>query len=86
MWKELQEMNKAGKLPPLLASLYFAPHRPMFELYDLGTDPHELNNLAGTRAAATIERELKAQLQEWMIANRDFAPLPVPPPTKATKK
>ncbi len=29
-----------------------------------------------------MERELKAALQEWMILQRDFLPLPVPPPSK----
>jgi N-sulfoglucosamine sulfohydrolase len=79
MWQELQAMNKAGTLPPKLAALYFAPTRPMFEVYDLATDPAELVNLAGKPSAAAVETELKAALQEWMIVNRDFAPLPVPP-------
>lgn len=82
MWKELQEMNREGKLSPELAKLYFAPTRPMFELYDLSADPHELKNLTGTKEAAAVERELKAVMQEWMILQRDFAPLPVPPPAK----
>jgi N-sulfoglucosamine sulfohydrolase len=84
MWKELVQMNKDGKLPPELAALYFAPTRPMFELYDLENDPNELKNLAGT-ADATEERKLKAALQEWMILQRDFVPLPIPPPAKKKK-
>lgn len=82
MWKELQELNKAGKLPPEMAKMYFSPTRPMFELFDLEADPHELKNLAGTKDHAELERELKAVLQEWMILQRDFVPLPVPPPAK----
>ena len=42
-------------------------------------------NLAGTKGIAGVEKELKAALQEWMILNRDFAPLPVPPPAKKKK-
>ena len=83
MWEELEAKNKAGTLDPKLAKLYFAPTRPMFEMYDLTLDPSEMNNLAGTPAAAKVEKELKAALQEWMILNRDFAPLPVPPPGKS---
>jgi arylsulfatase A-like enzyme len=79
MWKDLQQRNKEGKLSPELSQLYFAPTRPMFELYDLEADPAELTNLAGTPGAATIEDELKTELQEWMILQRDFLPLPVPP-------
>ena len=78
-WKELQQMHKDGKLDPLFERLYFSPTRPMFELFDLEADPSELKNLIGTKEAAGIEKELKAALQEWMILQRDFLPLPVPP-------
>ncbi|MEJ7636891.1 MAG: sulfatase [Singulisphaera sp.] len=79
-WKELGRMHRDGKLAPALSRLYFAERRPMFELYDLEADPAELHNLAGTPEAAAVEKELKAALQEWMILQRDFLPLPVPPP------
>lgn len=78
-------MNAAGKLPPELSRLYFSPTRPMFELYDLESDPHEFNNLIGKREAAETERELKAALQEWMILERDFLPLPIPGAAAAKK-
>lgn len=82
MWKELEEMNKAGKLSAELSKLYFAPTRPMFELYDLEADPAEMKNLAGTSDVAAVEKELKTALQEWMILERDFVPLPIPPQPK----
>ncbi|MBM4085083.1 MAG: DUF4976 domain-containing protein, partial [Planctomycetes bacterium] len=78
-WKELQEMNQQGKLSPELSRIYFSPQRPMFELFDLQSDPSEFNNLAGKPDAAAVERELKAALQEWMILERDYLPLPIPP-------
>jgi N-sulfoglucosamine sulfohydrolase len=78
-WKELQQMHKDGKLDALFERLYFSPTRPMFELFDLEADPSEFKNLNGTKEAATVEKELKAALQEWMILQRDFLPLPVPP-------
>lgn len=81
-WKELQQLHTEGKLDPKFDRLYFAPTRPMFELYDLQHDPHELNNLAGKPEAAAVEKDLKAALQEWMILERDFLPLPVPPPAQ----
>jgi N-sulfoglucosamine sulfohydrolase len=84
MWKEVQQMHADGKLSPELSKLYFSPTRPMFELYDLEADPHELKNLAGTPAAAEVEQKLKAALQEWIL-QRDFVPLPVPPPAKKKK-
>jgi N-sulfoglucosamine sulfohydrolase len=79
-WKELIQMHADGKLEARLDRLYFAPTRPMFELYDLVADPNEFENLAGKPEAAAVERELKAALQEWMILERDYVPLPVPPP------
>jgi N-sulfoglucosamine sulfohydrolase len=78
-WKELQQMHKDGKLSPEMSRLYFSPTRPMFELFDLKVDPNEFRNLIGQPEAAAVERELKAALQEWMILQRDFVPLPVPP-------
>lgn len=78
-WKEMQEQAAAGRMDAPFQRMYFRPTRPMFELYDLRADPHELNDLAGQPAHAATERELKALLQEWMILNRDYLPLPVPP-------
>ena len=72
-------MHEAGKLEPKFEKLYFSATRPMFELYDLEKDPGEWNNPAGSTEAASVEHELKAAMQERMILQRDFMPLPVPP-------
>jgi N-sulfoglucosamine sulfohydrolase len=79
LWKDLQQMHQDGKLDPKIDRLYFSPSRPMFELYDLRSDPAEMENLAGKPEVAAVERELKAALQEWMILQHDFLPLPIPP-------
>jgi arylsulfatase A-like enzyme len=78
-WKELEQMNKDGKLSALHSRLLFSPTRPMFELFDLETDPNEFTNLIDKPEHATLARELKARLQEWMILERDYLPLPIPP-------
>jgi arylsulfatase A-like enzyme len=78
-WKELQQMHKEGKLSSEMSRLYFSPTRPMFEIFDLENDPWEFQNLVGRPEVAAIESQLKAALQEWMIVERDFVPLPVPP-------
>jgi arylsulfatase A-like enzyme len=78
-WKELQQMHRDGKLSPEMSRLYFSPTRPMFELFDLQSDPGELKNLIDSPEHGAIARELKAVMQEWMILQRDFLPLPVPP-------
>ncbi len=76
-WKDLQDKNAAGKLSPELSRMYFSANRPMFELYDLANDPGEFNNLAGRKEAAAFEQELRAALVEWMVAERDYLPLPI---------
>lgn len=82
IWKELQKLNANGSLDTRFSKLFFSKERPMFELFDLHEDPNEYNNLAGRPEVAEIEKNLKAKLQEWMILNQDFLPLPVPPPNK----
>ncbi len=86
MWKELGQLPQSGKLTPELSRLYFVPTRPMFELFDLETDPAELTNLSGRSEVAEVERGLKEALHEWMILQRDFVPLLISPLPKKPKK
>jgi hypothetical protein len=51
--------------------------RRVIELYDLETDPAELDNLAGRPEVAKVERELKVALAEKMILDYDFLPPPI---------
>lgn len=76
-WAEMQAMNKAGKLSPEMSRVYFSPQRPMFELYDLSKDAREFDNLAGKKEHAAVERELKLAMQDWMVREHDFLPLPM---------
>lgn len=75
-WKELQAMNREGKLSPEMSRIYFSPARSMFELFDLEKDPREFDNLIGKKEYAAVEQELKAALEDWMILERDYLPLP----------
>ena len=84
-WKDLQDRHEKGQIPAELDRLYFSKTRPMFEVYDLQKDPAEMTNLSGKMEMAEVERELKAVMQEWMILERDFVPLPVPPAPKGKK-
>jgi arylsulfatase A-like enzyme len=76
-WKAMTGLNKEGKLGAEYVRAYFTTPRPVFELYDLEHDPAELNNLAGKPEYAKIERELDAALQEKMILDFDYLPLPI---------
>lgn len=54
---------------------------PKSRLYDRLLDPHECNNLSGGEAYAKIEAELKALLQQHLVATQDpilDGPIPAP--------
>jgi N-sulfoglucosamine sulfohydrolase len=78
-WLDLKQKHAEGALGEPFDKLLFADHRQMFELYDEEKDPFETNNLAGKPETKQIEHELKSRLQEWMILNRDYLPLPIAP-------
>jgi len=78
-WKEMSDENAWGRLDPKFSRAYFRQNRPVFELFDLEADPDEFNNRAGKPELAQIERQLKLALQEKMILDYDFLPLPLTP-------
>ena len=78
-WREMSEENAWGRLEPRFSRAYFPHARPVFELYDVETDPAEMTNLAGRPELASVERELKLALQEKMILDYDYLPLPLTP-------
>ena len=75
-WKQIQEASERGELAAGLKSTYFTNPRPVYELYDLESDPSELNNLSGKADYTEIERELRTALAEKMIVDFDYLPLP----------
>jgi N-sulfoglucosamine sulfohydrolase len=46
-------------------------HRPSEELYELGTDPDEVVNLAGDPRRAAVLADLRIQLRDWRAATHD---------------
>ena len=50
------------RCPAPLMSTYFTTPRPVYELYDLESDPSELENLSGQAELADVERELREAL------------------------
>jgi N-sulfoglucosamine sulfohydrolase len=76
-WKQMVAAHQAGKLSPAIDKAYFTSPRPVWELFDLDKDPGELNNVAGRAEHAVLEREMKVALQEKMILDYDFLPLPL---------
>lgn len=78
-WTQMKAAQTEGKLAPGLVATYFTTPRPVYELYDLETDPSELNNLSGQPELVTVERELRVALAEKMILDFDYLPLPAIP-------
>lgn len=61
---EMNVLKLKGKLTPQQAA-FFAPKKPTVELYDLRSDPHEVNNLADDPKYADIKAELLSELDNW---------------------
>ncbi|MGH9673331.1 MAG: sulfatase/phosphatase domain-containing protein [Bryobacteraceae bacterium] len=76
-WQEMIAAHGAGKLAQRFERTYFTRPRPVVELYDLERDPDEMENLAGRSEVGAVERELKIALQEKMMVDYDFLPLPL---------
>ena len=73
-WRRLHaEGNLKGA-----AALFFRKTKPMEELYDTETDPHEVNNLAGDPRYADKLNEMRRRLIEWMYETQDLGLIPEP--------
>jgi arylsulfatase A-like enzyme len=90
-WQQILAAHKAGTLKPEHERAYFQRPRPVLELFDLESDPGELNNLAGRPELRDIQQSLMEAMQEKMITDYDFIPpvlneaLPRVPPGAAKK-
>lgn len=85
-WQEIVKAHESKNLATEFDELYFRSPRPVYELYDLEGDPNELINLYGRKEHAEAERELKEALQEKMILDFDYLPLPFPSDLKKAKE
>jgi hypothetical protein len=75
LMNELIRAREAGELNEA-QELWFAQSKPEEELYDLDSDPHELNNLIDDPKYNKKADELRAELQRWMddIGDKGFIP------------
>ncbi len=78
-WKEMTAAFESDRLASEFKKLYFTSPRPVYELYDLNKDPHELQNRYGENEYDAITLELKLALQKKMILDYDYIPLPIEP-------
>ncbi len=75
MTKELHQLNKEDKLEGDAAYI-FMPSKPIEELYDLSSDPDEVNNLANDPVYSHKVKELRAALASWQMEIGDMGFIP----------
>lgn len=69
-----QAAFQAGQCTPAQAA--FWQSKPVEELYDLETDPHQVHNLAADPQQQTVLTRLRAALRQHLLATRDLGFLP----------
>ena len=73
--RELRKLHDAGRLRPA-AERYFAPSKPVEELYDCEADQHELCNLAGDPKFADVLKRMRTAHLAWVRRTRDLGLVP----------
>ena len=66
----MRQLHAAGELEGAAAQ-WMAPSRPELELYDLESDPHEVENLAETAEHADKLSVLREKLDAWIEESND---------------
>jgi len=69
--KSLRERHNAGTLNSI-ADTYFAPTKPVEELYDCISDPHQIHNLAEDAKYADKLAEMRTAHLAWVKETRDL--------------
>ena len=75
MMRELRRRYAAGKLNAE-QSLWLKAPKPEEELYDLGQDPYELNNLADRHELKDTLKYYRTVLNDWIKATNDLGRVP----------
>jgi len=65
-----------GKAMTEAQQIFFLPEKPAEELYDLNTDPHEVKNLANSRAHQPELQRLRQALEQWQKDTKDLGSIP----------
>jgi uncharacterized sulfatase len=73
----MQVLGQQGKLTPA-QERFMAATRPKEELYDLKSDPHEINNLCAAPRVQPVMSELRKALDQWIERTRDQGATPEP--------
>jgi len=77
MAQDLRRLHREGQLDEAQAR-WFAPRKPLEELYDVDADPHEVNNLAEAPAYREDLLRLRRAHETWMADTGDVGLIPEP--------
>jgi N-sulfoglucosamine sulfohydrolase len=83
--KELRRLHESGKLPPA-AEFFFSPTKPVEELYDYLSDPHNLKNLASNPKHSMTLNTLRQAHLTWTQDTKDLGLIPEPIIAERVKK
>ncbi len=73
MLEEWRQRAEAGALrADTRQAAFFRRSKPMEELYNLATDPGQMSNLAAAADQRATLSRLRAECEQWMIANHDL--------------
>lgn len=64
-------VEKAEDDPKTAELVYLTQHHPVEELYDINTDPYELNNLAFLETSRPILKRMRTDVKLWMQSQGD---------------
>lgn len=71
--ESLRKLRDAANLTEAQADVFLAP-RPVEELYKIGADPHQLDNLAGNPEYGDVKNRLSKLLDQWAEETGDSVP------------
>ncbi|MCC6490751.1 MAG: sulfatase [Candidatus Hydrogenedentes bacterium] len=74
----MKQLHEQGKLNAT-QQLFMAPRKPDVELYDLQSDPHEVNNLAARPEHRKRVADMDRRLQAWLKQMDDKGAIPEKP-------
>ena len=57
-------------------ALFFQVPKPVEELYEIKTDPHEINNLATSKAHQGVLQRMRKGLEDWRKNTADLGMIP----------
>ncbi|MDE2957843.1 MAG: sulfatase [Bacteroidota bacterium] len=73
--QELLRLRDAGELDQI-QSQWFRPSKPVEELFDTYSDPHEIHSLADRPEHAERLRQMRQELNSWMASTGDPGTMP----------